>query len=483
MVRPSLSLLVATVLLPACRAAPDEPGRATDFPDAARTVLSQPAPSMASSPALTAAKDDPGSVVPEPATDPPERTAQAPDPGGSASPTREPEGTPPVPTTASHPSVSEGERPFRFPRPAYVRGLYVNAWSAGARGRMTELLNLATRTEINAFVIDIKDASGYVSHATAVPLAREAGATEEIRIPNLPDLLARLDSAGIYPIARIVIVKDPLMSAARPDLAVQDTAGGVWIDGNGIAWLNPYNREVWDYHIAIAREVAALGFPEIQWDYVRFPDAPASDLGRAHFPGEAGRSKASAIRDFLAFGRNTLSPMDVLLTADVFGITTSSPHDVGIGQVWESFIDVVDVALPMVYPSHYYRGSFGFQAPNAHPYEVVRKALESAVRRSAMVEGAGATRPWLQDFSLGEPAYDVPEVRAQIQATYDAGIREWILWNAASRYTEGSLEPADGFQEEPVIRIANELVPVSRRFELIDLPNASERPPGGSSPR
>ena len=364
--------------------------------------------------------------------------------------------------------TSEERTFFFFERPEHVRGLYVNAWSAGSRRRMAALIDLAKRTEVNSFVIDIKDATGYVSHRTAVPMAREIGATGEVRIPSMTWLLTQLEEAGIYPIARIVIVKDPLLAAAHPELAVQDTSGGVWEDNNGTVWLNPFNRGVWEYHVDVAREVAEMGFPEIQWDYVRFPDAPASALGRADFPGRDGRRRTEAIREFLSYSREELSGLGVDITADVFGVTTSATHDVGIGQVWESFIDVIDVALPMVYPSHYWRGSFGYQKPNSYPYEIVRHALEDAVERSAGLEDAGATRPWLQDFTLGAPRYGAPEVRAQIQATYDVGIREWILWNPGSRYTETALEPAGGFIEEPMVRIANEIVPVSRRFELFD---------------
>ncbi len=383
----------------------------------------------------------------------------------------------PAPPAAAIPDLPE--RKFVFAKPEKVRGLYVNSWSAGAPGRLAELVALAERTEINSFVIDVKDATGYVSYPTRAPLAREIGAHGDVRIRNLSRLLGKLEEAGIYPIARIVIVKDSLLAAARPDLAVQDTAGGVWLDNKGVAWMNPHQREVWDYHIALAQEAASWGFPEIQWDYVRFPDAQIEDMRRARFPGANDQPRAKAIRDFLTYSRDALAEMNVCVTADVFGVTTSAPHDVGIGQVWESFIDVVDAALPMVYPSHYWKGSFGVEAPNAHPYEIVRAALDSAVRRSASIPGAGATRPWLQDFTLGEPPYGPAEVRAQIQATYDAGIDEWILWNAGSRYTEEALEPLGGFAEEPLVRIANELVPVSQRYELL---NATTVAAGENSP-
>lgn len=358
----------------------------------------------------------------------------------------------------------------RFERPDAVRGLYINAWGAGSRKRSNALIELATRTEINTLVIDIKDATGYLSYRSELPLARDIGATGEIRIPDLPGLLERLEAAGVYPIARIVVTKDPLLVQARPEWAARDTSGGVWIDQKGISWLNPFEEKVWQYHVDLAREVALLGFPEIQWDYVRFPDAPPTYMDRAHFPGSRGRTRAEGIREFLQFSQEALDDLDVHVTADVFGITTTLTNDVGIGQLWEQFIDVVDVALPMVYPSHYYAGSYGYRSPNAYPYEVVGAAMRDALRRSENVEGAGLIRPWLQDFTLGPPSYGAPEVRAQILATHDVGIQEWILWNPGSRYTEEALEPAHARNEgfDPLIRLGGRLVPASRRHEILE---------------
>lgn len=356
----------------------------------------------------------------------------------------------------------------RFPRPDHIRGLYVNAWAAGSERRMTTMLEIAETTEVNALVIDIKDATGFISHATDVPLAKEIGANGEIRIRDLPGLLDRLEAAGVYPIARIVVVKDPLLATARPETAVQDIAGGVWVDSNNIVWQNLFNEDLWSYNIALAREVAEMGFPEVQWDYIRFPDAPASDMARAVFTGGESERRVDAVRGFLRYAEQELADLSVRSTADVFGVTTSFRRDVGIGQVWESFIDVVDAALPMVYPSHYWEGSFGYTDPNAYPYEVVYAALRDALRRSGAVEGAGLTRPWLQDFSLGSPVYGSAEVRAQIQATYDVGLNEWILWNASTRYSLGALEPLSGFENDPLVRVAGVLSPTSRRYEVMD---------------
>lgn len=252
------------------------------------------------------------------------------------------------------------------------------------------------------------------------------------------------------------------------------------MDQDSVRWLNLHDERVWAYHVELAREVVRAGFPEIQWDYVRFPDAPEALRARAVFPGSEGRDKTEAVRRFLGHAREILAEEGAIMTADVFGVTTSYRKDVGIGQVWERFIDQVDVALPMVYPSHYWTGSFGFQRPNAYPYEIVRRALRDAVSRSALVEGAGTVRPWLQDFTLGDPPYGAPEVRAQIQAVYDAGLTEWILWNPGSRYTESALIPRGGLPSwlEPVIRVGGEVVSVSKRFEVLgeEGPSPAETP-------
>ena len=375
--------------------------------------------------------------------------------------------------------------PQDFPLPDTIRGIYLNAWAAGSPRRREALVDLARRTELNTFVIDIKDASGFVSHDSRVPLAREVGATGDLRIRNLPALLRLMKDNGIYPIARIVMTKDPVLAEARPDLAIQDSAGGVWLDQNGVTWLNPHSRVVWEYHVDLAREVARMGFPEIQWDYIRFPDAPSALLGRAVYPGAGAQSKTDAVRAFLGHSREALGPEGVRVTADVFGVTTSYRRDVGIGQVWESFVDQVDVILPMVYPSHYWAGSFGYQKPNAHPYEIVRRALRDGMARSDTIPGAASICAWLQDFTLGEPRYGAPEVRAQIQAAYDAGVKDWILWNPGSRYTESALFPAEGLPDwmDPVMRVGGEIVPISRRHEVLgEGGDAPGRPGPGPAP-
>ncbi|MGQ0712799.1 MAG: putative glycoside hydrolase [Gemmatimonadaceae bacterium] len=326
------------------------------------------------------------------------------------------------------------------PTPSPLRGLYVNRWAA-VGSKMWQLIDVAKRTEINALVIDVKDDRGYVLYRSRVPLAREIGAdtVAPMRASRMRAVLDTMRAYGIYPIARIVVMKDPLLAAERPAWAIKRASDGKsWLDKSGKPWLDPHFREPWHYAVDLACEAIDLGFSEVQLDYVRFPDERRL-LTEATYPLARGRDRASVIRDRLRFIHGSLSPYGVPITADVFGLTTSDSTDMGIGQLWEKFVDAVDVVLPMTYPSHYSSGNYGLRNPNASPYQVIDRALRDAKRRSANIPNAAKIIPWYQDFSLGRPSYGVKEIRAQIQAGYDNGVPDWILWNSASRYTVAAL--------------------------------------------
>jgi hypothetical protein len=335
----------------------------------------------------------------------------------------------------------------RVVKPDAVRGIYLNAWAAGSSRRLAQLIDLANRTEINTFVIDVKE-GGQVSYRSRVPLARSIGSDQDY-IPDVRGVLRQLRENGIYPIARIVVFRDEVLAQARPDWAVRHRDGGEWIDSYGHRWVDSYNRQVWDYNIAIAREALELGFSEVQWDYVRFPDVPQSLMRTAYWPAREERSMADGIREFLLYSRDRLREYDAPVTADVFGLTVSARTDMGIGQLWEKMVDATDVLLPMVYPSHFARGSYGIAHPNAAPFDIIRTSMEHAVRRTQGVPRAAVIRPWLQDFTLGQPRYGAEHVRAQIDGVYAAGLDEWVLWNPGSRYTEAAL--ADRYGNAPAL--------------------------------
>ena len=342
----------------------------------------------------------------------------------------------------------------RVPKPDSVRALYVNAWAAGSRSRMRELIRIADETEINAFVIDIKESDTYLTHdSTGIALAQEIGADQRPGSKWLPQLLDTLQAHGIYPIARIVVFKDRMLAEKRPDLAIKHVDGGIWKDQKGKPWVNPYHRTVWDYNVAIAREALDMGFSEVQWDYVRFPDVVPALQRTMSFPGSNGVSREDNITRFINYSKEQLREYQVPVTADVFGLVTHLEGDVGIGQQWEKVIAAADAVLPMVYPSHYSTGLYGLKHPNAHPYEIVRLSMQEARERTEEVARQGKTvgeiRPWLQAMSatwMDDIEYGSPHLRQQIQATYDSGLKSWALWNPSSKYDPylAALRPADG---------------------------------------
>jgi len=328
-------------------------------------------------------------------------------------------------------------------RPPAVRGLYVNRWAALGQ-KMWQLIDVARTTEVNALVLDVKDDRGFVLYRSRVPLARQIGADTNMpmRADRIRAILDTLRANGIYPIARIVVAKDPLLAERRLEWAIKKGSDPTqpWKDRKGKPWLDPHQSGVWDYAAELAEEAVDLGFSEIQLDYVRFPDDKRL-VAEAVFPLAQGRLRAQVIRAQLGALRARLAPLGVPVTIDVFGLTTSDTTDMGIGQRWEMFIDRADAVLPMTYPSHYAPGSYGFRKPNAQPYEVLAHALRDARRRSAGITGAARIVPWYQDFTLGPPRYGEAEVRAQIRAGYDNGFHEWMLWNPGSNYTIAALRP------------------------------------------
>jgi hypothetical protein len=323
-----------------------------------------------------------------------------------------------------------------------VRALYVNAWAFGGR-RFDDLVRLADSTEINSLVIDVKDDTGYLTYRSEVPLAVAIGANRQLRARDAAQRLATLRSHGIRAIARIVVAKDPLLAARRPAWSVRDRSGGLWRDRLQFAWVDAFNDSVWVYAAQLAAEAAQLGFAEVQFDYVRFPDEPRGRMAQAIFPARrTGESFRDGIARNLHLLRDRVRPLGIPFTIDVFGLTTSTAADLGIGQVWEDLVSTADVVLPMVYPSHYYRPIFGVSRPNSDPYRVVRSALEDGQRRASQLPGPTAViRPYLQAFTLGQPRYTPAMVRAQIRAAEELGITSWVLWNPRSEYDPRTFRP------------------------------------------
>jgi len=313
--------------------------------------------------------------------------------------------------------------------PVQAKAIYLTGPTVHFTSRFNQLINFVETTELNSVVIDFKDDLGTLSTPIDVPISKEINAKIH-KGSDFPERIRSLLSKDIYPIARIVVFKDPALAKGKPEWSIKTTAGNVWYDRKGISWVDPNNKQVWKYTVDIAKEAAKLGFREIQFDYVRFPTD--GNMSNIVYPYSEGKSKKEVIYEFLKYARQELKPYNVFISADVFGLTTSTKDDMNIGQQFEMISEVVDYICPMVYPSHYGRGSYGIPDPNKAPYQTVYEGLLDGIEKAAGTKVI--IRPWLQDFSLGF-RYGTKEVRAQMQAVYDAGLNEWIFWNAGNRYT------------------------------------------------
>ncbi len=327
--------------------------------------------------------------------------------------------------------------------PVKARGIYVTGHSV-THSRYPGLLEMVESTELNTMVIDVKADDGLMSYPSEIAIVNEVKADRRVPVNDMAAVLADLKERDIYTIARVVVFRDPYLAEQRPDWAIQRIGGGTWYDRKGKAWVDPYERNVWQYNIAIAQEAALLGFREIQFDYVRFPENAATLDRDAFYPAQDHLEKDELIRDFIIEAAEALAPYDVYISADVFGVIATSWGDSDrIGQTWEMISPYVDYICPMVYPSHYGPGYFGFAVPDARPGETVHHAIRDSLRRNAPLENPAIIRPWLQNFTAswirGNIAYGPREIRAQIEAAYALGIDEYLLWNANNRYQPASL--------------------------------------------
>lgn len=342
-----------------------------------------------------------------------------------------------------------------------VKGIYVTGPRAGSAG-MEDLIRLVDETELNAMVIDVKNDEGNVTFKlTNEEILQDIPVLDQIvqmqagvrYIRDIQALMQEVKDHDIYTIARIVCFKDPCLAAAQPELALCKPDGKPVTDANGLAWVNPYKQEVWEYLTELAEMAADLGFDEIQYDYVRFPvgsDADAADYGvdMEAYP------KRQAIQDFLSYAGDRLHEKGCVVTADVFGTIIGSETDVQtVGQDYTALGRTVDAISPMVYPSHYANGVFGLKVPDAHPYETVSAAMQGSAEELQSIPEAerAVVRPWLQAFTAtwvpGHISYNGTQIREQIQAVYDAGYEEWILWNATNRYSPDGLLAAGEEQQ------------------------------------
>ncbi len=326
-------------------------------------------------------------------------------------------------------------------KPFLPKALYLTNYGIADRSLRGNALRLITETELNALVIDVKGDRGVITYKSDIPLATEIGAQKLVIVKDIKGLLASLKERGIYTIARIVVFKDTVLGAARPDLAIKTRSGELWRDREGLIWVDPSKQEVWEYNIAIAEEAARNGFDEIQFDYVRFPDQKGPTFSVAN----TEPNRVAAISGFLDEAHRRLVPYNVFLSADVFGYVAWNLNDTAIGQRLDSMAATVDYLALMLYPSGFQFGIPGCTNPVEHSHEIVARSLERARQRTGIP--AVRFRPWLQgfkDYAFDKRYFLGPEIRTQIDAAESFGAGGWMLWNPRNVYMAEGLKSAPG---------------------------------------
>ena len=378
------------------------------------------------------------------------------------------------------------------PLPEQVKMIYMTSCVAGTPSFRKDLIKLAQDTEINSIMIDIKDYSGTISFSPENEAWKPAWQNARCGARDMRELIELLHDNDLFVIGRITVFQDPFYAPKNPDQAVlRSDQTTVWHDYKGLSFVDVASREYWDHMVDLAVDSYNLGFDELNFDYVRYPsDGNMRDI---YFPqtakSEHGVDKQANLEAFFAYldteldkeslfskyrhentGRASSTPWT---SADLFGMTTTNYDDLSIGQVQDRAAPYFDFIAPMVYPSHYPNSFLNLGNPNDYPYEVVYHAMKTGVDRmkssttpmqgflhekitttnasgtvtdtglySKPAYGPDKFRTWIQDFDYGGD-YDAADVRAQIQASYDAGVESWMIWAPSNRYTKSALESAE----------------------------------------
>ncbi len=350
-----------------------------------------------------------------------------------------------VPTTTIAP---EPPKPIvtHIQTPTPVKAVYMSSWVAASPKPYQHVLELIEKTEINAVVLDIKDATGRISFLTDESLVQQTGSPEN-RIKDIVGLIQQLHAKNIYVIGRISTFQDPYLTKVKPGWAItRKSDGTVWKDRKGLSFLDPANTDVWEYTRALAQASYNVGFDEINFDYIRYPsDGNVKDI---NYKLAEGQTRADNMEKFYAFLYQRLHiESSIPISADLFGLTTSEKTDMGIGQILERALPYFNFIGPMVYPSHYAKGEYGVAKPAENPYTIVLRAMQDAEKKITALKNDPnlpqefkdrvsfqQIRPWIQDFDMGA-IYDKEKVQAQMKAVYDSGLTSWMMWDPSNKYT------------------------------------------------
>jgi len=322
---------------------------------------------------------------------------------------------------ASH---TQNNEQISFTSPKNIKGIYLTADTMASKIG-PQLIDKLIESGGNAVVIDIEHGGGVLAFTPKTSLLKELNPGRPT-LDNMPSLIKELHKKGIYVIARQVVFNDPYIGLRKPEWRIKNKWGGLY----DYRWLDPSKSGVQIYNLYIMKEVAEMGFDEIQFDYIRFPASYHKSLD--YYYDEEKFSRADIIIDFLKKARRLADLYNIKLSVDVFGAIVWGDIDWQIvGQDPSRIAEIVDVIYPMTYPSHVSPGYNGFKNPWGDPYSFVKGSIEKFVKAS---NGRAEIRTWIQGFPLKAPHFGTWYIEAQIKASFDAGATGYTIWSPGNHY-------------------------------------------------
>ena len=323
--------------------------------------------------------------------------------------------------------------------PDKVKALYINAQ---AISNAQDYIDIALECNINAFVVDIKDC--YID--TQLAYNSDVGleyAPSTSNIPNDYDTykenVKKLKDAGFYLIGRITTFKDDAFAKDNESEAL--TYDGELYTYGSVNWPSVYSRKMWEYNLALACEaVDEMGFNEIQFDYVRFPE----DVEGVDLKNNYDETRCEAVTNFLRYACEYLHNKQVYVSADVFGeisgydASSFSAWPTSYGQFWPAISNTVDVISSMPYPDHFAAYCYGIEEPWIDVYDLMYYWGKATSYAQENTYDPAKCRTWI--MAQSSDTYDIyygPEfIEDQINGLSDAGVNDgYLTWNSASSLT------------------------------------------------
>ena len=308
-----------------------------------------------------------------------------------------------------------------------AKSMYLNAGS-NVINNIDSYLDIAKNNGVNMIVVDIKDGALAYSSEVAKEYSMTAYNTAINSNEKYKSAIDKIKEAGIYVVGRIVVFNDVHYGKDHPEDCITSSA-------SSRLWPSAYSRGAWEYNVELAKEaIRTMGFNEIQFDYVRFPEDAynMSIKGNTDFKNKYDEEKAEAVQNFLFYAVDQIHKEGAYLSVDVFG-ECSSEYVTAYGQYWPAISNIVDAISSMPYTDHFGRNNDTW----SNPYKTVYNWAVGAAKRQTEIPTPAVARTWITAYDTPywnpKVIYDASKISDQAKALVDAGLKGgFITWNSAS---------------------------------------------------